>query len=621
MSNLYEEFDNISEDIPEIKKPSDFIHKTLHFVSSSIIFIPLIILGVVILALLIRKHIKWNRTGGSWFNHPLLYPFLIIISFLMYLFRKIKNTVISSMPILSRILKKYWFHIIVVILALTIAIGTPILLLNNSTSLGSWSLVFSVLTYLLIAGSVIYAFKALINKEYSAEQMGDEKWIPKSYKIAGETGRTLFYSICLMIFLSILMLLGYFLFSSEIVQMSSIFFISVIACLIIATGLYVLGKKLLKQKLKQNPLFNILYHGIFILPCIFIETAGYLYREFKNTPQFIYSILGVELGIIFIWYIIPTITEYLYTWMPSKSNKAQIIRDKISGYENDINKLNQKKDSIKQIPDKLKSKNKLPDGFWDDSLINKSLYEKGNEKELKSELINYGFTDEDELELLLKYIQTNGKKYQILILREKELQNNKKMLEDSLDDLNILDTGTVLFDKAKYLNVEEKVDFTNKMGNLSSPLNYNYSISCWFFLHSNNQKWKNKEKSWKNILNFDGRPQIMYNIQTNTLEVRMKSGTQKKIIFEKEDFPLQKWHNLVVNYNGGVVDVFLNAKLIASESEILPIMKRANVILGENNGVSGGITNVVYFSNYISRTRIEANYRLLRDNPERNPPI
>ena len=141
------------------------------------------------------------------------------------------------------------------------------------------------------------------------------------------------------------------------------------------------------------------------------------------------------------------------------------------------------------------------------------------------------------------------------------------------------------------------------------------------FLHSNNQKWKNKANSWKNILNFDGRPQIIYNIQGNTLEVRMKSGSSKKIIFEKQDFPLQKWHNVVVNYNGGVVDVFLNAKLIASESGILPIMKRANVILGEDNGVSGGITNVVYFSNYMSRTRIESNYRLLRDNPERNPPI
>tara|TARA_B100000902_G_C27321529_1_gene925001 strand:- start:1246 stop:3108 length:1863 start_codon:yes stop_codon:yes gene_type:complete len=620
MSNLYEDVDNISENIPG-KKESDFIHKTLHFVSSSVIFIPLIILGIIILALLIRKHLKWYRTGGSWFNHPLLYPFLIIISFLMYLFRIIKNTVISSMPILSRILKKYWFHIIVVILALTIAIGTPILLLNNSTALGSWSLVFSVITYLLIAATSIYAFKTLIQKQYSAEEMRDEKWIPKSYKIAGETGRTLFYAICLMIFLFVLMLMGYFLFSSEIVQMSSIFFITVIASLIIATGLYVLGKNMLKQKLKKNPIFNILYHAVFILPCIFIETASYLYRELKNTPHFVYRILGVEIGIIFIWYIMPIITDYLYTWMPSRNNQRQTIQDKIVGYDNDIIKINQKKDSIKQIPDSVSSKNKLPDTFWDDSLVNKSLYEKDNSKELKSELINYGFNDEEELNVLMEYIQTNGKKYQILVLREKELQNSKKILEDSLDDLDILDKGTVLLDKAKYLNAEEKIDFTNLMGNVSSPLNYSYAISCWFFLHSNNQKWKNKASSWKNILNFDGRPQIIYNIQGNTLEVRMKSGASKKIIFEKQDFPLQKWHNVVVNYNGGVVDVFLNAKLIASESGILPIMRRANVILGEDNGVSGGITNVIYFSNYMSRTRIESNYRLLRDNPERNPPI
>ena len=539
----------------------------------------------------------------------------------MYLFKIIKNTVINSIPILSRILKKYWFHIIVVILALTIAIGTPILLLNNSTALGSWSLVFSVITYLLIAAICIYAFKTLVQKQYSAEEMRDEKWIPKSYKIAGETGRTLFYAICLMIFLFVLMLLGYFLFSSETVQMSSIFFITVIASLIIATGLYVLGKNILKQKLKKNPIFNILYHAIFILPCIFIETASYLYRELKNTPHFVYRILGVEIGIIFIWYIMPMITDYLYTWMPSRNNERQIAQDKIIGYDNDIIKINQKKDSIKQIPDSVSSKNKLPNTFWDDSLVNKSLYEKNNSKELKSELINYGFNDEEELNVLMEYIQTNGKKYQILVLREKELQNSKKILEDSLDDLDILDKGKVLLDKAKYLNAEEKIDFTNLMGNVSSPLNYSYAISCWFFLHSNNQKWKNKTNSWKNILNFDSRPQIIYNIQGNTLEVRMKSGTSKKIIFEKQDFPLQKWHNVVVNYNGGVVDVFLNAKLIASESGILPIMKRANVILGEDNGVSGGITNVVYFSNYMSRTRIESNYRLLRDNPERNPPI
>jgi len=307
--------------------------------------------------------------------------------------------------------------------------------------------------------------------------------------------------------------------------------------------------------------------------------------------------------------------------MPSRNNQDSIIKDKIISYSNDGEKIAEKKESIREIPKNITNKNKLPISFWDDELINRGLYEKDKEAELKSDLINYGFNDKDELDKIITYIQNKGKEYQILTLKEKELSNNIDVLKKDLEDVDTLDKGTILLDNASYLNVENKIDLTNLMGNVSSPLSYNYSISCWIFLHSNNQKWKDKKKSWKNILNFDIRPQIMYNIQTNTLEVRMKSGIKKKVIFKKEDFPLQKWHNIVINYNGGVVDIFLNAKLIASESQMLPIMKRSNVVLGENNGVSGGITNVVYFSNYMSRTRIESNYRLLRDNPERNPPI
>ena len=37
------------------------------------------------------------------------------------------------------------------------------------------------------------------------------------------------------------------------------------------------------------------------------------------------------------------ITDYLYTWMPSRNNERQIVQDKIVGYDNDIIKINQKK--------------------------------------------------------------------------------------------------------------------------------------------------------------------------------------------------------------------------------------------------------------------------------------
>jgi hypothetical protein len=42
-----------------------------------------------------------------------------------------------------------------------------------------------------------------------------------------------------------------------------------------------------------------------------------------------------------------------------------------------------------------------------------------------------------------------------------------------------------------------------------------------------------------------------------------------------------------------------------------------NLLLGEDKGIQGGITNVLYFPTFMSRTRIEANYRLLRENPQK----
>ena len=101
----------------------------------------------------------------------------------------------------------------------------------------------------------------------------------------------------------------------------------------------------------------------------------------------------------------------------------------------------------------------------------------------------------------------------------------------------------------------------------------------------------------------------------------MNNGLTTETIYTKKEFPLQRWHNIVVNYTGGVVDIFLNSELIATRSQILPKMNLNDVILGENNGASGGITNVVFFPSHMSQERIKTNYSLLKDNPQRNPSI
>lgn len=616
-------FDKMEKDLENNK-----MHQYLNITSSLVIFIPLIILGIILLIILIKKITKWKRNYSAgisqWFHFPLIYPISFIIKHLWQFLTFIWTTIGESWPtIIKPFLKKYWYVIIISILAITITVVTPILLINGEAALGSWATIVSWLALVMVAFFVIAAFISQITKDYKTE-INKETWIPKTYKLAGESGRYLFYLICLSLFLVLLVLSGYFLAQYEFVQMGGLFFITVICAAIISAGLYMIGKKYLKKSLKKNPLFNILYHAVFILPCIFVETAEYLYRELKHTPHFVYRILTIEMILLTFWYIVPYIKKLLYTWMPSRDNTANEFREEIASYNNDNDKIDARmKIIISYTSDEYASGiiiNELPQTFWDGDMINGLLYEKKNEEELKSKIINLGFNEEEKITRLISVVQTYGKEYQVLSMRKTDTLNKIDELNKKLEDTNYLHEGHLLIDDSKYLNVENKIDLLQMFSNKTKNYNYDYSISLWFFLHSNNQKWKVKN-NWKNILNYDKRPYIVYNIQTNTLEVRVKTGIEstEKVIFKKTQFPLQKWHNIVINYTGGVIDVFLNSKLIATDSQILPLMKHSNLILGEKGGVQGGITNVVYFPAHMSRTRIETNYRLLRENPRNVP--
>ena len=48
-------------------------------------------------------------------------------------------------------------------------------------------------------------------------------------------------------------------------------------------------------------------------------------------------------------------------------------------------------------------------------------------------------------------------------------------------------------------------------------------------------------------MNYNGKPEISYNVKNNTLRVTMVNGKKsekKKVIFEDKYFPMQKWNNI-----------------------------------------------------------------------------
>ena len=73
---------------------------------------------------------------------------------------------------------------------------------------------------------------------------------------------------------------------------------------------------------------------------------------------------------------------------------------------------------------------------------------------------------------------------------------------------------------------------------------YNYSISCWFFLHSNPPNFKKAYNSYNKILNFNFEPVIAYNTKKNALLIKMSKVAKKhKVVLPISFFEKDNWVN------------------------------------------------------------------------------
>ena len=99
----------------------------------------------------------------------------------------------------------------------------------------------------------------------------------------------------------------------------------------------------------------------------------------------------------------------------------------------------------------------------------------------------------------------------------------------------------------------------------------------------------------------------------------MSNGLDKdNVVYETTDFKLQRWNNIIINYDGGTLDIFINGTLVSSTGNIVPIMSYDEIAVGSNNGLSGGVCNVVYFPKPLSISKIASLYKNLK---YKNPPI
>lgn len=162
--------------------------------------------------------------------------------------------------------------------------------------------------------------------------------------------------------------------------------------------------------------------------------------------------------------------------------------------------------------------------------------------------------------------------------------------------------GEIVLDEPVHLNSLRSIgDYKelNDQKDADDTHNYQYSVSFWTFIHS--QPGRNK---YTPIFNYGEKPVVEYNPKKQQIRVRVANKT----IYEGTMVP-QKWTNFVVTYDRGIVDVFIDAKLVATEGGIVPYMTYDVMTVGENDGVSGGICNVKYYATPVSKATIDYNYK------------
>ena len=187
--------------------------------------------------------------------------------------------------------------------------------------------------------------------------------------------------------------------------------------------------------------------------------------------------------------------------------------------------------------------------------------------------------------------------------------------------------GDILLKEPQYLSSKQILGNFQSLSLSSRDFKYNYSISAWFNIFGVGENTRASYNDFTNIINYANKPNVQYNAKTNTLRIQTsvndKSINQDKSsniinVYSTNKVMLQKWNNIVINYDAGNIDIFLNGELVGTLEGISPYIKHDSVTCGEDNGIEGGICNVIYYNRILSNGEIILNYKLLS---KLTPPI
>ena len=232
------------------------------------------------------------------------------------------------------------------------------------------------------------------------------------------------------------------------------------------------------------------------------------------------------------------------------------------------------------------------------------------EKYLLQDVIN------DDIDVFLK--RFNYEDSDINSYLSKQLKSDK--------NINKIFNKIKLYNKQKneyiYSTGNAVVELINYYNNIKD-IYYHYGLSFWIYFDTsvlNNQyaDYSDSENIGL-ILNYSNNPIIKYDYNTNELLITIEECLHDKlndrynckevVIYRTSDIIFQKWNLFVVNYDYGILDIFINNNLVLTKN-LSPFIKNNKLIIGDKDYplVNSGICNIKYKEKPYSNGEIKRIY-------------
>lgn len=227
------------------------------------------------------------------------------------------------------------------------------------------------------------------------------------------------------------------------------------------------------------------------------------------------------------------------------------------------------------------------------------------------------------LPALFKYISTLNKNNLLggegpyYLNKEKTIGNYQQLYGQNKSLSKNDPTIYNLFDKSDDQEFNLETIFNGKNMTLKNDYNYTYNVSFYLYLNpqpNNTSIAYNKETE---LFNYANKPIILYNGPTRELIIKSKTqrceGDQCDLIYKTKDIKYQKWLFFAINYDNGVIDVFIDGKLVGSKKNVPNFTDGDKITIGEDNGVHGSIKEISYYDKPRPQSDVEFLYDLTKN--------